>query len=118
ALGVDEEGNYLLSAEIYEPATQSWHEVPPPTIPRQSHGAITLNNGKILFLGGHNQTGWLSSGEVFDPVNLTWEPFPYNLEYPRSNFSGVQSGDGRIVVIGGTIIAPYSPTSHYFSRSF
>ena len=37
-------------------------------VPRWKHTATLLENGKILIVGGQNDSGVLNSAEIFDPV--------------------------------------------------
>src|SRR5437762_2460957 len=53
------------TAEIFEPATNSWRATAPPINPPSGHSAILLANGKIFVTG-------VDSAELFDPQTETW----------------------------------------------
>src|SRR6185437_9090476 len=59
------------SAELYDPASNSWTEVGALAVPRGDHTATMLPNGQVLITGGETQSGagdtaLTSSAEVFD----------------------------------------------------
>ena len=75
----------LVSAEIYDPSTGRWSPTRPMFEPRRHHGAVLLEDGRVLVSGGltddHERSPidasvtWvrsLSSAEVFDPSSETW----------------------------------------------
>jgi hypothetical protein len=84
--GQDNNGNYLSSIEIWDPAansgaggfyyigtaTRGGAATPNPTpgtllTPRAHQNAVLLNNGDVLIFGGINTKGALSSAEIINP---------------------------------------------------
>ena len=61
----------LRSTEIYDPVTRTFSPGPSMTVARDSHTATPLlvlgNRVIVLMVGGKNQSGILSSGEIYDP---------------------------------------------------
>lgn len=93
---------FLDSAEIYDPADNSWK----PTLssklntPRFRFTATLLNTGRVLLTGGQNASGYLRSAELYDPVTRIWTPVPNTLE-ARAEHSATLLNDGRVLVTGG-----------------
>jgi Kelch motif/Galactose oxidase, central domain len=59
----------LASAEIYDPQTDRWTDVPPMSVPRSLHTATRLPDGEVLVAGGYDDaSGELSSAELYDPA--------------------------------------------------
>src|SRR5919108_4177301 len=67
---------------------------------RRGHTATLLQNGKILIVGGENQSGILSQAEVFDPASLTSPPAPAAVS-PRTDHTATLLPDGRVLISGG-----------------
>ena len=59
-------GNYLASAELYDPATNTWSTTNPMGTARYFHTATLLPSGKVLVAGGFNRNH-LSGTELYDP---------------------------------------------------
>jgi NAD(P)H-hydrate repair Nnr-like enzyme with NAD(P)H-hydrate dehydratase domain len=45
-------GSPVASAEIFNPATNTWTLTASMATPRDEHSAVRLNNGKVLVIGG------------------------------------------------------------------
>ena len=72
---------------------------------RSTHAATVLPNGKVLMSGGFGQTGYLNTGEIFDPVSggfvmpgiLGTEHYPG----PGVEHTAVLMGNGQVLIVGG-----------------
>jgi hypothetical protein len=101
--------------------------------PRSSHAAISLQDGRVMLVGGvrgaPSQLGFealVAEVELYDPETETFEQGPA-LASPRSWPSATMVNDGRVVVLGGntldanTLTIPalsievWNPTSESFS---
>jgi hypothetical protein len=69
-------------------------------VERRSHTATLLENGRVLIVGGDNQTGMVNHAEIFDPVSQT-SALAAALITPRTDHSATRLSDGRLLVIGG-----------------
>ena len=59
---------YLSSAELYDPATETWTATTNPmSTNRCIHTTTLLPNGKVLVTGGFNGS-YLSSAELYEPL--------------------------------------------------
>jgi len=102
--GQDDAGNYLATAEIYNPATGIFTPTGNLITARAGHTATSLLNGQVLIAGGTNSGGLLSSVEIFSPGSGTF----IAPSGPRSTLTTARSGhaaalmaDGRILITGG-----------------
>jgi N-acetylneuraminic acid mutarotase len=95
---------YLNTAELYDPATDSWtptgslHEV------RGGHTATLLTNGKILVAGGFSQsdhaTGPMNRAELYDPATGTWT-LTGAMSADRWLHTATLLPNGKVLVVGG-----------------
>jgi hypothetical protein len=69
-------------------------------VPRAFHTASLLQSGKVLLAGGANDTGELTSSELFDPTAKTFSPSG-NLNTPRHSHAATVLADGRVLITGG-----------------
>ena len=58
------------TTEIYDPATGDWTPGSDLLVPRALHTTTLLPNGKVLFVGGKNDTGGIKRVEVVDAVGI------------------------------------------------
>ena len=92
----------LNTAEIYDPAHQSWSQASSMSVPRISHATKLLTDGRVLVSGGYstNGTAPLASAEIYDPSDDTWSPAA-TMKLPRWSASSVLLPDGKVLVLGG-----------------
>jgi hypothetical protein len=74
----------------------------PMTVPRATHTATTLLDGRILIAGGFgtDTDGDSASTELFDPATRRFEAGP-RLTSPRYGHSATRLPDGRVLIAGG-----------------
>jgi N-acetylneuraminic acid mutarotase len=114
----DESYTVLASAEIFEPATNTWRGAAPMLAPRLHHVAVLLPAGEVLAISGENRDGLLSSAELYDPGQDRWRTLPRRDEGAIYHAATLLL-DGRVLVTGGlalpatldSVIAYTSPTA-------
>jgi hypothetical protein len=90
------------TAEIYDPATQSFS--PAGDMPKEAafHTASVLLNGTVLVVGGESFScpGAGTGIAIFDPASNTFTAGP-NLASPRAQHTATTLNDGRVLITGG-----------------
>jgi hypothetical protein len=113
-------GSLLSSAEIYDPATETFSPAGNMSVARQSHTATLLANGKVLIAGG---TFWAAPIELYDPSTGTFTTAATTLPLgiaPGGGGAATLLADGTVFFttlpygsLGGGVV--YSPASDTFS---
>ncbi len=102
--GIDEGGNVLNVAEIYDPTNDIWSPVPNPMqAARQSHAAALLSDGTVLIAGGCGSSGEpLASAEIYDPNTQKFTKIP-DMKSARQSFTltALQMNSQTIVLAAG-----------------
>lgn len=101
------DGNYLTSAELYDPATGTWSAAGSISMPLVA--ATLLSDGKVLVLVG-DPNGGPRSAEVYDPASGTWTatgPMDPGAEEADGGFTALL--DGRVLLAGRDGAQVYDP---------
>ncbi|HUP68874.1 MAG TPA: kelch repeat-containing protein [Acidimicrobiales bacterium] len=69
---------YSATAEVFDPASETWGAASPLLEARERHAAALLPGGKVLATGGSSSKAGsdvvLTSAELYDPIADTWSP--------------------------------------------
>ena len=66
------------SAEVYDPATETWSNVEPPSTPAVYHSSLLLPGGKVLTIGLRSHAAYVLNrdctklAQLYDPASGTW----------------------------------------------
>ncbi len=94
-------GNFLQSAEIFDPATGGFAPTGSMTVKRQAAAAAPLPDGRVLVAGGFDGGGnFLQSAEIFNPATGTFTPTG-SMAVKRYFLAAAPLADGRVLVAGG-----------------
>ena len=106
--GLDESGQPLASAELFNPATGTWTTIAGAlNVARYNIAAVVTSNGAILVLGGQGAgAAYLASVEIFSPgsrpeITGVFTMAANGLSSSRANHSCALMPDGRVLVAGG-----------------
>lgn len=71
-------------------------------VPRGLHAAARMNDGRVLFTGGVDGLGAVTTTcEIYDPIANTFTAVA-SLLGPRAGHAAATLADGRVMVVGGT----------------
>ena len=96
------------SAELYNPATETWSVTGELNTPRFFHTATLLPNGRVLIAGGEHVNFFsgtevsLNSAEIYDPASGNWSATA-NLNGPRFFHAATLLLNGKVLVVGGIV---------------
>ena len=93
----------LSSAELFDPATNTFTLVASSmTSPRSEHAATLLPNGKVLLTGGNNTfTTTVASAELFDPATNSFTASAGVMSTTRQIHHANLLPNGKVLVTGG-----------------
>jgi|GEM_PF-1681544 len=98
--GVDNVQGETTRVQAYDPATQHVREMRSMPQTQRLSTAHTLDDGRVLVVGGRNQGTALALGSLlFQPGTQTWTDVP--MAQPRYYHASVKLLDGRVVALGG-----------------
>ena len=88
------------TAEIYDPATNTWSPAGQFAVNRAGHSATVLKDGRVLVVGGAGPASTIAQAEIYDPEKNVWSPAG-SLTLARTGHSAATMSDGRVIVAGG-----------------
>jgi hypothetical protein len=102
----------LSSAELYDPATETWSLTAPMPMPTVAAIATLLANGKVLVTGA----GDGSSAELYDPATDSWSSAGSMAEAWAPGAPTLLS-NGEVLVSNGIMMELYDPVSNTWSSA-
>ena len=97
--GMNGNGNYSDTVEIYSTATDTFKSTQSLRAKRVGHTATVLPNGKVLVAGGYNGD-YLASAEIYDPATGRFT-VTGQMAMPRSDHVAVLLKNGKVLLAGG-----------------
>ncbi|WNG49844.1 kelch-like protein [Archangium minus] len=98
----------LVTADLYDPVTNSWSATGNMLEDRWMHTATVLPSGKVLAVGGVRTTedsgvyhfDSLDTAELYDPATGSWSP-ARSLGTARGGHTATLLPSGKVLVVGG-----------------
>src|SRR5438105_3106854 len=97
--GMNGNGSYFETVEIYSRATNTFKPAQSMSTRRVGHTATLLPNKKVLIAGGYNGD-YLASAEIYDPATGTFT-LTGQMTMPRSEHIAVMLNTGKVLLAGG-----------------
>lgn len=91
------------TAEIYNPASNTWTAVPVPEELKEVDAAVLLPNGWVFLTGSFGSpacSGSRQGAALYDPTSNTWERTAQP-KHPRNGATLALLTDGNVLVLGG-----------------
>jgi len=98
--GEQRSGVFLMTAELYDPATGKFTPTGSMNKERECHEAVPLPNGKVLMIAGSTSDVG-SSAELYDPASGTFSPTGSLIEGRSEPFTATPLKNGKVLVVGG-----------------
>jgi hypothetical protein len=102
------------SAEVYDPSSRTFRPAAPMAVPRASHTATLLTDGRVLVAGGCTERSATATAETYDSEANRWMAVG-NMTEPRCSHIAVPLVDGRVFVMGGGSAEVFDPATSTFS---
>jgi len=100
--GVGNSGVFVMTAELFDPTTETFSLTGKMEVARAGHTATLLNNGKVLVAGGGNGNGDFTTAEIFDPSTMSFAPTAGSMETARGGHTATLLKDGTVLLAGGS----------------
>jgi Galactose oxidase, central domain len=101
---------FFDSCEIYDPVTQAWTVTGSLNIARFSHTATTLQDGRVLVVGGYT-TLVKNTPELYDPATGNWQ-LAGEPHHARYRHTATLLADGKVLVAGN--VQPNSASAEIY----
>jgi Kelch motif len=115
--GLDNTVGATATAEVFDPANNTFSAVGSMSVPRNGPGAAPLPDGRVLVAGGQDTSfAQLSSAEIFDPATNSFSSAGVGTMSVERQFPATAPlQDGRVLVAGGRGLGPIATSTDLFT---
>jgi MBG domain (YGX type)/Bacterial Ig-like domain (group 3)/Galactose oxidase, central domain len=101
--GRDAASNLVAASEIFDPETQTSSASASLNTARVDHSVTLLADGRVLITGGSDDSGPLSSAEIFDPAHSEtgFVTVGSAMSAARTRHTATLLNDGHVLIAGG-----------------
>jgi hypothetical protein len=99
--GLDSAGKAIITAEVFDPANQSFTTPGGMGTARAFHTATVLKDGTVLVTGGDDGTSAQSTAELYNPATGAFSQTG-GMASARQSHTATLLNDGTVLVTGGT----------------
>ncbi len=101
---------FLDTAELYDPALNTWTPAGSLNVARVGHTATLLDSGKVLVTGGEcnvvaGEGCWTDTAELYDPATNAWSLLTARLNTVRYTHTATKMKSGQVLIVGGNMTA-------------
>jgi hypothetical protein len=102
------------SADIFDPAAQTFTPNIGTPVNRKSHTAVLLADGTVLITGGYINGIASATAEIYDPATQIFTATVGTMQVPRANHTSTLMPSGKVFITGGfSGTSPHSETEFY-----
>ncbi len=98
--GMVKNGEFLKTAELYDPEKRSFVATGEMNVGRVGQAAVLLKDGSVLIVGGWAPNGPIDSAELYDPRTGKFSSLG-SMTCKRARPTATLLNDGRVLVAGG-----------------
>lgn len=100
--GIGDKNKPIASAELYDPATNTFKATGDMTVARTYQGATALRDGRVFIAGGTDASDQaLATAELYDPATGKFALTPDSMQHARYRQVAVLLPDGDVLLAGG-----------------
>jgi hypothetical protein len=110
--GLDSAEKAIISAEVFDPANQSFTTTGSMGTARAFQTATSLNDGTVLVTGGNDGTAPLATAELYNPATGAFSQTG-GMASARQSHTATLLNDGTVLVTGGTNSSALAPAEIY-----
>lgn len=98
--GLDAMDVPMTSAELFDPATKTFAATGSTAVAHSVHGMVTLDDGRVLVVGGYAKPDSTTAAELYDATAGTFSAAA-SMKGTRGFATVTKMTDGRVLVVGG-----------------